>query len=181
MAKIQRKEGEIRGETTDKMKPGDRGRYIRHALASWNLPPLDLADVDAVEERIMWYFNHCLEDDMKPTVSGMCNALGCDRRTFYEWGAGNNRKDTHMDLIKRVRNKLEELYEGWMVDGKVNPVVGIFLGKNHFGYTDKQDIEITPKNPLGEGENPKEIAERYANDVVTDGNKHVIIQEPEDE
>ena len=181
MANIQRKKGEVRGGTTDKMKPGDRGRYIRHALASWNLPPLDLADADAVEERIMWYFNHCLEDDMKPTVSGMCNALGCDRRTFYEWGIGKNRSDTHTDLIKRVRNKLEELYEGWMVDGKVNPVVGIFLGKNHFGYTDKQDIEITPKNPLGEGENPKEIAERYANDVVTDSNKHVIIQEPEDE
>lgn len=181
MAEIQKKEGEWRGEVTEQMKPGDRGRYIRHALASWNLPPIDISDEKAVEERIMWYFNHCEKDEMKPTLSGMCNALGIDKKTMYEWGAGNYRKDTHYPIIKKAKHILEELYESWMVDGKVNPVVGIFLGKNHFGYTDKQDIEITPKNPLGEGENPKEIAERYANDVVSDSKKHIIIQEPEDE
>lgn len=181
MDKIQPKEGERRGEISENMKPGDRGRYVRHALASWNLPDIDISDEKAVEERIMWYFNHCVEDDMKPTLAGMCNALGIDRKTLYEWSVGNYRKDTHYPTIKKAKNLLEELYEGWMVDGKVNPVVGIFLGKNHFGYTDKQDIEITPKNPLGEGENPKEIAERYANDVVSDNKKHIIIQEPEDE
>ena len=31
-----------------------------------------------------------------------------------------------------------------MQNGKINPVSGIFLGKNNFGYQDKQEMVITP-------------------------------------
>ncbi|MFQ9473423.1 MAG: hypothetical protein ACLR0P_09955 [Oscillospiraceae bacterium] len=30
------------------VKPGDNTRYLRHALACWDLPPLDLDDDEAV-------------------------------------------------------------------------------------------------------------------------------------
>lgn len=151
------------------MKPGDRGRYLRHALASWDLPVIDISDAKQVEERIIWYFNHCIEDEMKPTVSGICNALGIDRRTFYTWQIGEYRENTHSPLIKKTRQILEEMWEQWMVDGKINPVVGIFLGKNHFGYADKQDVVITPNNPLGESKDVEEVRSRYIESVVTDG------------
>lgn len=152
----------------ENLQPGDRGRYLRHALASWNLPVIDISDEKQVEERIIWYFNHCVEDDIKPTVSGMCNALGIDRRTFYTWQVGEYRENTHSPLIKKARAILEEMWEEWMVDGKINPVVGIFLGKNHFGYADKQDIVVTPNNPLGDAQNPEEVRQRYIDSVVPD-------------
>lgn len=34
------------------LKPGDNSRYIRHALASWDLPPIDISDDAQVAERL---------------------------------------------------------------------------------------------------------------------------------
>jgi hypothetical protein len=39
---------------------------------------------------------------------------------------------------------MENLWENYMQNGKINPVSGIFLGKNNFGYQDKQEMVITP-------------------------------------
>jgi hypothetical protein len=41
---------------------------------------------------------------------------------------------------------LEELWEDYMLNGKINPVSGIFLGKNLWSYSDKQEMVITPNN-----------------------------------
>ena len=73
------------------VKPGDNARYVGHALACWNLPPLNLDDDAAVAERIQWFFKHCIEDDMKPTVMGLANALGVSRQTLYDWSKGRRR------------------------------------------------------------------------------------------
>ena len=45
--------------------PGDNSRYLRHALVTLDQPPIDISDEKQVEERIFWYFNHCIEDDMR--------------------------------------------------------------------------------------------------------------------
>ena len=153
------------------LKPGDNTRYLRHALASWNLPPIDISDAGQVAQRIDWYFNHCAEDDMKPTVSGMCNALGIDKATFYRWGTGEYREgesSDHRIVVKRARCVLEELWEDYMLNGKINPVSGIFLGKNHFGYADKQEVVLTPNNPLGDTKDTKALEEKYIDSVVDD-------------
>lgn len=142
-------------------KPGDNARYLRHALAAFELPQIDISDAKQVEERILWYFNHCIEGDMKPTVTGMANALGIDRKTLYDWSRGHFRGVTHFPVVKKSMTILEELWEDYMQNGKINPVSGIFLGKNHFGYADKQEIVVEPKNPLGEAEDPEEVKRRY--------------------
>ena len=43
---------------------------------------------------------------------------------------------------------MENMWENYMQNGKINPVSGIFLGKNNFGYQDKQEMVLTPNtNP----------------------------------
>jgi hypothetical protein len=153
------------------LQPGDNSKFLRHALASWDLPPIDISDASQVAQRIEWFFSHCAEDDMKPTVTGLCNALGIDRSTFYRWGTGEFRKgetSDHYTLVKKARNILEELWEDYMLNGKINPVTGIFLGKNHFGYADKQEVVLTPNSPLGDTKDTKELEERYIESVVDD-------------
>lgn len=147
------------------LQPGDNARYLRFALDSYNLPPLDISDPVAVEERINWYFNHCIECDIKPGVAGLCGALGIDRQTFYQWTVGQTRADTHTNLAKRARYILENLMEQYVMNGKINPVSGIFLMKNHFGYADKQEVVVAPKNGL-EVENQKQLEARYIEDIV---------------
>lgn len=141
---------------------GDNSRYLRHAMASWNLPPIDISDPKQVEDRLEWYFNHCAEDDMKPTVNGMCNALGVHRDTVCNWKNGVVRDSTHAPIIAKAYKTLEEMWENYMLNGKVNPVSGIFLGKVMFGYQDKQEIVVTPKNPIDEYQDRKVIEAKYA-------------------
>lgn len=152
----------------ENIKPGDNARYLGHALKMWNLPALDLDDDAAVEERIGWYFQHCQEDDMKPTVNGLAMALGISRQTLHKWSTGQLRgeKSDRSDLIKRAYGMLQLLWEDYMLNGKVNPVSGIFLGKNHFDYTDKQEVTLTPGTPLGEPVDPAALEEKYADVVV---------------
>ena len=141
--------------------PGDNARYLRHSLTMLDLPAIDISDPVQVELRIRQYFEQCVSSDMKPTVSGMALALGVDRKTMYDWSRGNYRDVTHSPIVKKAMNVLDALWEDYMMNGKINPVSGIFLGKNHFGYTDKQEIVVKPENPLGEQKSPDEIKQRY--------------------
>ena len=141
--------------------PGDNARYLRHSLTMLDLPAIDISDPVQVELRIRQYFEQCVGSDMKPTVSGMALALGVDRKTLYDWSRGNYRDVTHSPIVKKAMDVLSTLWEDYMQNGKINPVSGIFLGKNHFGYTDKQEIVVKPENPLGEQKSPDEIKQRY--------------------
>jgi hypothetical protein len=145
----------------DQCEPGDNSKYLGHALTIARMPLVDLNDIDAVEERIDWYFEHCFNNDMKPTVSGFCNALKISRRTLLDWRVGNYRKDTHQAVILEKYAMMEELWENYMQNGKINPVSGIFLGKNNYGYADKQEYVLTP-NQQQETIDPKLIEEKYA-------------------
>lgn len=125
-------------------EPGDNSKYLRHALTTLNLPPIDIADEKQVEERIQWYFSHCIENDMKPTVKGLCNSIGISRNTIRTWYNEEYRGKTHSKVIRKAYDLLEELWEDYMLNGKINPVSGIFLGRNNWGYQDKVDIVVTP-------------------------------------
>lgn len=143
--------------------------FIRQARMTAALDPIDISDIEQVKERLNWYFDRCQETGIKPVVSGMCNALGIDRVTLYRWEHGSYRANTHQAVIVKYKRMLEELWEMQMVEGKINPIVGIFLGKNHFGYSDKQDIVVTPNNPLGDDiADTEEIRQRYIDSVVYD-------------
>jgi hypothetical protein len=93
----------------------------------------------------------------------LCNALGIDRATFYRWGTGESKAGgaDNRNLIKKARAILEELWEDYMLNGKINPVTGIFLGKNHFGYKDQQEVVVTPQTPLGEQTSAEELRDKY--------------------
>lgn len=144
------------------VEPGDNSRYIRHAMVTLNLPPIDIADPKQVQERINWYFNHCADSEMKPTVKGFCNALGIHRDTLHTWKTGEARRGTHQAIVLKAYDLLEELWEDYMLNGKINPVSGIFLGKNLFNYADKQEYVVTPNTATIEPVDIQTIEAKYA-------------------
>ena len=146
--------------------PGDNTRYLRYALAAWDLPPIDISDEKQVEKRIGDYFTFCAENDRKPNMVGMANWLGVDKTTLDSWKRGEYRTQTHSPVIKKACRVLEDLWQDYMQNGKINPASGIFLGKNMFGYKDQQDVVVTPNNPLGPAEGYAELAQKYIDDVV---------------
>ena len=150
-----------RPDLKEQTEPGDNSKYIRHALATLNMPPIDIADPAQVEERINWYFEHCVDSDMKPTVKGFCNAIGVHRDTIHTWRTGEFRSGTHQAIICKAYDLLEEMWENYMLNGKINPVSGIFLGKNNFGYADKQEYVLTPNQQKVTLDDVKVIESKY--------------------
>ena len=134
--------------SADSGEPGDNSRYVRYALVSWNLPPIDISDPKQVEQRLTDYFSFCVDNDRKPQVVGMCNWLGISRDTLNKWVNGVTRGDTHSDIVKRAYGMLEEMWADFMLNGKINPASGIFLSKNWFNYKDVADVVVTPNNPM---------------------------------
>ena len=62
---------------------------------------------------------------------------------------------------------MEILWENYMQNGKINPVSGIFLGKNNFGYQDKTEYVVTPNVNNDSDYDPDAIKARYAIDSAT--------------
>ena len=127
---------------------GDNNKYTTFALAIMQLPKIDVRDPAQLRSRVVEYFQLCADHDMKPGVAAVGLAIGLDRRRLWEIRTGSTRNGTIpqecKDIINEVYDSLEVLWEGYMTNGKINPVSGIFLGKNNFGYQDKQEYVVTP-------------------------------------
>ena len=151
------------------IEPGDNRKYITFALESMRLPKLDMNDIPAVQERISMYFSRCAEQDMKPGVVGLANALGIDRKTLWAYKVGERRGDNPKltEIIKYAYGVLEEMWESYMQNGKISPPNGIFLGKNNFGYKDVQDVVVKATDPYADGD-PNDVRTKYLDGVPTD-------------
>lgn len=147
-------------------EPGDNSRFLRHAMVSWDMPPVDISDPEQVKNRITDYFVYCADNDRKPNMIGMANWLGVDRATVNSWKTGEYRASTHLPVVKKAVDIMEELWVDYMLNGKVNPASGIFLGKNMFGYKDTQDVVVTPKHPMGEDPDEATLAKRIEGSVI---------------
>ena len=156
-------------------EPGDNAKYIGVSLQLFNLPTIDLHKPEQVQERLNEYFDIHVKADLKPTVAGMAMALGIDRRRLWEIKTGTptsnhwveNLPTLTKDSIKKAYDFLETLWENYMHNGKINPVSGIFLAKNNFGYQDKQDIVVTPNTRSDSDYSAEDIRARYLNDSPT--------------
>ena len=130
------------------VQPGDNARYVRFALASWNLPPIDISDPKQVEERINNYLQFCADNDRRPQIVGLCNWLGISRSTLNTWKNEEYRTSTHSNIIKKAYSLMEEMWVDYMQNGKISPPTAIFLAKNFFNYKDVADVVVTPNNPM---------------------------------
>ena len=131
------------------VEDGDNANFLSVSMKLFNLPKVDLHNPDEVEDRLNQYFQIYYEADLKPTVAGMAMALGIDRRRLWEIKNGVVDRNQDLptltrDLVKKAYFILENQWESYMQQGKINPVSGIFLGKNNFGYRDQQEMVLTP-------------------------------------
>ena len=156
-------------------EPGDNAKYIGVSMQLFNMSKVDLHKPEEVQSRLAEYFQIHFDADLKPTVAGMAMALGIDRRRLWEIRAGAPLGGhTQLDLptltvdsIKKAYDFMENLWENYMQNGKINPVSGIFLGKNNFGYQDKTEYVLTPNAHNDSDYNADDIRKRYLTDSAT--------------
>ena len=156
-------------------EPGDNQKYIGVSMQLFNLPKIDLKDPEQVQNRLTEYFQIQFNADLKPTVAGMAMALGINRRRLWEIRSGvpmgghtpHDLPTLTVDYIKRAYDFMENLWENYMQNGKINPVSGIFLGKNNFGYQDKTEYVVTPNVHNESDYDADDIRKRYITDSAT--------------
>lgn len=137
-------------------------------LKVMNLPTLDIVNcsTEELQDRINEFFMLYGQKEIKPPLNGLAVAINIDRRRIHEIANGDTSNATYLtkskvDLVKKAYNMLTMLWENYMLAGKINPVSGIFLGKNHWGYSDKSEVVVTP-NTAQEDYNAADIAAKYA-------------------
>ena len=161
------------------LEPGDNTKFLQLNMELFNMPSIDLHDEEAVAKRLDEYFALYAKYDTKPTVAGMAMALGMNRKTL--WGithdapiGGRGNYSTLPQNVTRVIKKayflLENLWENYATNGKINPVTAIFLAKNNFGYQDKTEYVVTP-NVQQDNYDPDSIRQRYLIDSANDSDE----------
>ena len=156
-------------------EPGDNTRIVQTNMKFFDMPKVDLHDPEAVRVRLCEYFRIYSEADLKPTVAGMAMCLGVDRRRLWDIKTGNyanvgGYKDLPpetVDLVKKAYEILETSMEAYANAGKINPVMAIFMMKNHFGYQDKTEYVLTPNQKTESDYDAEDIRKRYLSDSTT--------------
>lgn len=162
------------------LEPGDNTKYLTLNIELFNLEKIDLHDEEAVARRLEEYFQIYAKYDTKPTVAGMAMALGMNRRTliaivndYATGGAGYKTALPHEValVIKKAYSLLEVLWENYSSNGKINPVMAIFLAKNNYGYQDKTEYVLTPNPQQDSDYDADSIRKRYLIDSASDSDE----------
>lgn len=149
--------------------PGDNTLYVRKNLELFRLGKVDLYDPKALLDRTNKYFQIMARYDSKPTLSGYAMAIGIDRRRIWEIKTGNfpswekqyrDLPEASVIIIRKMYDYLEMMWEDYMLNGKINPVTGIFIAKNQFGYQDRIDY-VPSAAPEQEKYDAESIRKRY--------------------
>lgn len=124
----------------------------------------DYQTVDELEEGIEAYWNYLLEQNslgvmLIPDVEGLCAFLGITRVTLLNW----ENKDYlgFADTIGRAKNAIAAAKKQIGLRGYIPPLVLAMDMNNNHGYTQKQEVIVTPNNPLGDARSNAELLAEY--------------------
>ena len=107
---------------------------------------------EEIAQRLNWYFfEYCFQYQMKPTIDGCAMALGIHRDTFNNWEHGES-GSYKLDVAKKAKYLVKTFMEAATMEGKLNPIVWMFYGKNYFGMVDKQEMVLTPNRSEGDAD-----------------------------
>lgn len=160
------------------LEKGDNAKIMSINIALFNMQDIDMTNAQAVTGRLGEYFALYEQADLKPTVAGMAIALnGMSRQTLtaiaHDRVTGSTGYKSALPpevtaTIKKAYKIMENMWETYMNSGKINPVSGIFLGKNNYGYQDKTEYVLTPNTQNDSDYDAEDIRQRYLIDSDSD-------------
>ncbi|MDD4370958.1 MAG: hypothetical protein PHD56_07790 [Anaerostipes sp.] len=136
----------------------------RVSIEIWNMEPINIREPEAVKKRIEEYLNHCIDKGFRPGNMGMYTAIGMSKQGI-DLFIKRNPKHPSVPIIQKGKQLMSMYRELLMVNGKVNPVTGIFWQKNYDGLKDVQEIGLSAKNTLEAEKTPSEIMQDIDIDV----------------
>lgn len=137
------------------------GETIRNIMEFYFAEPV--RNDDELCERIAWFFTRCADTNQLPTVEKMGLALGYT----MEWmndivrGTALGFSPNTGAIIKKAKQIMATFDGELALKSKIQPVVYMFRSKNFYGMVDKQEVVLTPNNPLETTADNATIAAKY--------------------
>lgn len=154
----------ITSQATREGNSGKSAAAVGHVMRCIQLSnSINLDNINSLYAVLECYVQDCYENDFPITVATMALSLGVKPDTIKNWRKGNGRgKDPeYKRFAEAVFFIVQAGIETCMATGLINPVVGIWWEKAHFGMLEPQKAETEAKSPLGERKSAKEIVDEY--------------------
>lgn len=120
--------------------------------------------LDRLQDAIIAYWEY-LDVQMQegaevmPDVEGLCTFLGINRSTLNKWEMEDYQG--FGETISQVKNDIASGKKQLAMRGRIAPLFAVADFNNNHGYTQKQEMVVTPNNPLGEQRATPQIMEKY--------------------
>lgn len=152
--------------------PEELNNLTNLALSVYMLDTPDLHDPDDVQRAIIGYFRTCQTHGTRPGNLGLYAALGLSRQDYHNIVTGKVKHKVSplcIDMMKKAVRAIGVYREGLALEGKINPVTYIFMGKNYDGLQDQTQIEVTASSGPAPTLTPEEVARQIEKDIPIDG------------
>lgn len=133
------------------------------------LTPIDINDEEEVRDRVAWYLNWCVANQLRPLIEGVAMSLGISVRAFRNWQVGEVSAKWKTDIAVKVKTLINLLLTDLAVNNKIHPTAWIFYGKNWFDMVDKIEHVTSGDNPLGQLQSIDDIKSRIVEAVDVEG------------
>lgn len=141
------------------------GKLVKEVYVAYKQPKVN--SNAELAERLDKYFKYCAENNIVPTVEEMCLYTGYSIQTVWDWEKGRTHpfdegelNVSTSEIIKNAKSFMRAFDAKLVQAGKLNPVTYIFRAKNYYGMTDKQEVEVTKTNQLGDNMTDDELAKK---------------------
>lgn len=151
--------------------PAEISNLASLALSVFNMPTPDLHDPEQVQAAIIAYFQTCIDHGTRPGNLGLYAALGLSRQDYNNIVAGKSKSKASpmcIDMMKKATRAVGAYREGLALEGKINPVTYIFMGKNYDHLSDTQQIEVTATQGPAANMTPDQVAKQIEADIPID-------------
>lgn len=140
-------------------------RTSQFSMKLVGLPKVNYKNPQEIDDRCKLYMELCGQYGRRPFIEGLVGALGCHRQSFWDW---SKEQSPRGEIVRKWKQAILIQLESWNVEGKINPVSGIFLLKNIGGYTDTYQLESSTQIGLKPSKSPEEIAREIEEDIPID-------------
>jgi hypothetical protein len=122
--------------------------------------PRKYETVESFYEIVEAYFQYIQDANIDairliPDIEGLCSYMGISRDTLNVWE--NTRDSRYSDAIKTVKNTIAFFKKQLALRNKIPQLVFATDFNNNHGYIQKQEVVLTPNNPLGSDPDPATI------------------------
>ena len=120
--------------------------------------------VEDLENGIIAYWDYLSKANLKelaliPDLEGLCAFLGISRKCLNNWERDDVRG--FAATIEQAKNDIAACKKQIGLQGKIPPLVMAMDFNNNHGYVQKQEVVVTPNNPLGDAATNEELVAKY--------------------